>query len=237
METSRPNPLTVLVIVAHADDIEFGNAGTLARWIKEGAEVTYCIVTDNGSGSNDPTMTREKLVQIRRDEQLAAAEAIGVKEVIFLGYPDGILEPSLALRRDLTRVIRQLKPYRVIAQDPTTFFVEDYYINHPDHRAAGEAAIYAVFPSAETRPIFPELLTDGYEPHHVTELYLTLTLKPNCTEDITSTMEDKIRALSCHKSQLGESDFKWVYEWATEAGKAAGYTYAEQYRVMRFERE
>lgn len=237
MENKRPNPLTVLVIVAHADDIEFGCAGSIARWIQEGAEVTYCIVTDNGSGSNDPTVSRTDLIKTRREEQLAAAQQLGVKEVRFLDYPDGILQPTLELRRDLTRVIREIKPYRVIAQDPSTYFVEDYYINHPDHRAAGEAAVYAVFPSAETRPIFPELLTEGLEPHHVTELYLTLTLKPNCTEDITATMDLKIAALKHHKSQISGEDFEWVKEWAREAGKEAGVEYAERYRVMRFERE
>ena len=142
----------------------------------------------------------------------------------------------MALRRDLTRIIRQVKPYRVVCQDPTTIFANENYINHPDHRAAGEAAIYAVFPSAETRPVFPELLEDGYEPHHVSELYMMLTLQPNTRVDITATIERKIAALMCHKSQVGKRAGSRVRKWNTEAGKVIGVPFAEEFRVMTFER-
>ena len=166
-------PERVLVIVAHADDIEFGMAGTVARWTEAGTQVTYCIVTDNSSGSNDPETNLAELSQTRHDEQVAAAKVVGVEDVRFLNYRDGVLQPTVDLRRDLTRVIRQVRPQIVVTMDPTIMFaMSNNYINHPDHRAAAEAAVHAVFPSAETRPIFPELLDEGLEPHRVKKLYL-----------------------------------------------------------------
>lgn len=184
MSENQHTPSRILVIAAHPDDIEFGAAGSIARWTGEGAQVTYCIVTDGAAGSNDPNVKREDLIRIRREEQIAAAAVVGVHDVRFLGYPDGTLQHTLELRRDLTRLIRELRPYRVLCFDPTVVFVGvpefGDYINHPDHRAAAEGAIYAVFPSAETRPIFPELLDEGLEPHHVTEVYMMLTTQtPN----------------------------------------------------------
>ncbi|MCG8346349.1 MAG: PIG-L family deacetylase [Chloroflexales bacterium] len=226
--------MRILVIVAHPDDIEFGVAGSVARWVNEGAQVTYCIVTDGSAGSNEPGVELNALVQKRREEQIAAAAVVGVRDVRFLGYPDGVLQPTLELRRELTRLIREVRPYRVLCQDPTTILFRDSYINHPDHRAAGEAALYAVFPSAETRPIFPELLKEGYEPHHVSELYLNLTFHPDTLVDISTTIERKIEALLCHSSQVGADVDPWVREWAVEMGKEAGYAFAEAFRVMRF---
>jgi LmbE family N-acetylglucosaminyl deacetylase len=237
LKAATQTPRRVLAIAAHPDDIEFGASGSIARWVKEGAQVTYCIVTDGAAGSNTPDEDLKALVQTRQAEQCEAAEKVGVSDVIFLGYPDGALQPTIELRRDLTRVIRQIKPDRVIVQDPTTIFVETDYINHPDHRAAGEAAIYAVFPSAETRPIFPELLAEGHEPHHVTELYLDMSLQPNTFVDISDTLEQKVAALLCHKSQVGEEAGKSVREWAGESGKQVGVTFAEHFRVMRFEKK
>jgi LmbE family N-acetylglucosaminyl deacetylase len=146
-------PFRILVIAAHHDDIEFGLAGSVALWTDQGAEATFCIVTDGSAGSNDPHVDLAELVERRKDEQRRAAEIVGVKDVRFLGYQDGVLEPTLELRRDLTRLIRELKPHRVVIPDPTVRYFGDFYINHPDHRAAGEAASYAVF-SAETRPVF-----------------------------------------------------------------------------------
>jgi LmbE family N-acetylglucosaminyl deacetylase len=139
----------------------------------------------------------------------------------------------MELRRELTRIIREWKPQRVVCQDPTTVFVEANYVNHPDHRSAGEAAIYAVFPSAETRPIFPELLSEGFEPHKVQELWLTLTLNPNTFVDITATIERKIEALLCHRSQVGPEAAEWMRTWDAEHGARAGVSYAEAFRVMR----
>ncbi len=227
----------ILVIVAHPDDIEFGCAGSVACWVAEGAQVTYGIVTDGAAGSNEPGVDLKALARQRQAEQCAAAEIVGVRDVRFLGYPDGILEPTLALRRDLTRLIREVRPDRVVCQDPTTVLVNEGYINHPDHRAAGEAALYAVFPSAGTRPIFPELIEEGYEPHDVKELYLTLTLHPTTFVDISGTIDRKIEALLCHRSQVGPEAGEWVREWAAERGRAHGCAYAEVFRVLRFVEE
>jgi LmbE family N-acetylglucosaminyl deacetylase len=227
-------PSSVLVIVAHADDIEFGVAGSIAKWVRAGTRVTYCIITDNGAGSNEPGIERAWLVERRKQEQLAAAAAVGVTDVRFLGYRDGELVATLDVRRDLTRIIREVRPQRVICQDPTTVFVGDFYINHPDHRAAGEAAIYAVFPSACTRPIFPELLDEGYEPFNVKELYLSLTTQHDVFVDITDTIETKIESLLHHESQLGADAADRVRERSTAIGEKAGVQYAEAFRVMRF---
>jgi len=225
--------MRILVIVAHPDDIEFGMGGTVARWTLEGADVSYCMVTDGSAGSNDPNVDLSKLAQTRREEQMAAAAVVGVEDVHFLGYKDGVLEHTLELRRELTRLIRKLKPDRVVTMDPTLiFFDEGNYINHPDHRAAAEAAIYATFPSAETRPIFPELLAEGLEPHKVSELWLVFSEKPNTHVDITATIDRKIESLACHVSQVGGQDLSFVRKWDADAGKRAGYEYAESFRVL-----
>ncbi len=226
-------PQRILVIAAHADDIEFGMAGSVARWTDEGHEVAYCLITDSSAGSNDPNADPHALAELRHAEQIAAAAVVGVSIVHFLGYADGTLEPTLELRRELTRLIRELKPQRVVCQDPTTVFVDKNYINHPDHRAAGEAAIYAVFPSAETRPIFPELLNEGFEPHKVEELWLTLTVTPDTFVDISATIDRKIEALLCHRSQVGPEATEWIRQWNAEAGQQAGVAFAEGFRVMR----
>lgn len=225
--------MRILAVFAHPDDPEFSLAGSAARWTDEGAQVTYCVVTNGAAGSNDPNQDLDELVQLRQAEQRAAAAVLGVQEVLFLGYADGTLQPTLELRRELTRIIRQLKPDRVVCGDPTAMFYDNSYINHPDHRAAAEATVYAVFPSAVTRPIFPELLAEGYEPHQVKELYISGTMQPNTYVDISGTLERKIEALRCHKSQLDPGDGDWIRQWAAEAGKAADLEYAEAFRVMK----
>lgn len=240
LEADLTKPLRILVIVAHQDDIEFGAAGSVARWTGAGAQVTYCIITDGAAGSNEPGIDYAALVKRRKEEQREAAHLVGVQDVRFLDYPDGVLEPTMELRRDLTRIVRELKADRVVIMDPTTVLLssdEMSYINHPDHRAAGEAALYAVFPSAESRPIFPELLTEGYEPHHVEELYLTLSEKPNIAIDVTSVHDRKIQALLCHRSQVGEQDADFVQKMDSVSGKEVGVVFAETFRVMRFPNE
>ena len=234
-------PKNIVVIAAHHDDIEFGVAGSVAKWVKDGHTVTYVIITDGGSGSNEPGVVRKELTETRRVEQLAAAKAVGVEDVRFLGYHDGMLEPTMDLRRDLTRIIREVKPYRVICQDPTTVFAGDGYINHPDHRAAGEAALYATFPSSESRPIFPELLAEGYEPHKVGELLLNLSMNPNHFVDISDTIEQKIDSLRAHASQIGSGEdaengaLKWIRIRNAEGGKEVGVGYAEHFKLMKFD--
>lgn len=236
-----PPGARVVAIVAHHDDIEFGVGGSIARWVRDGAEVTYVIITDGGAGSNAIGTVRTQLVETRRQEQIEAAARIGVQDVRFLGYTDGELEPTMALRLALTRILREVKPYRVVCQDPETVFYGDAYINHPDHRAAGTAAIYATFPSSESRPIFASLLSEGYEPHKVAELYMTLTLRPTHYQDITDTIEDKLDTLRCHASQIGTGDdaengaLKRIRERNQESGEKAGVAYAELFRVMKFD--
>ncbi|NWG22560.1 MAG: PIG-L family deacetylase [Chloroflexi bacterium] len=239
MSTTPSRPLRILGIFAHPDDPEFSMGGSAARWADDGHDVMYCIVTDGSAGSNDPDQDLRELVRIREEEQRAAAAVLGVKEVHFLGYPDGMLEPTLQLRRDLTRLIRRLKPDRVVCGDPAAFFYGDEYINHADHRAAAEAAVTAVFPSAPTRPIFPELLAEGLEPHQVKELYITHDQDGPHTihVDISTTIERKIEALRCHASQVQVGDGQWLRDWAAETGKAAGLAYAESFRVMILARE
>lgn len=223
----------ILIIAAHADDIEFAAAGTIAKWAAAGHPVTYCIVTDGSAGSNEPGANLAALVVRRQEEQRAAAAVLGVHDVRFLGYRDGILQPTLDLRRELTRLIREIRPFRVLCQDPTLVFAGNTYINHPDHRAAGEAALYAVFPSAETRPIFPELLAEGYEPHKVRELYLMFPSVPDLYLDISDRIEQKIESLLCHRSQLGPEVADWVRTWDAENGTKIGVAYAETFRVIR----
>lgn len=238
MTDTNTAQLRILGIFAHPDDAEFTCGGSAALWADQGAQITYVVVTNGAAGSNDPNQDLAELVQTREAEQRAACAVLGVQEVIFLGYADGSLQPTIELRRELTRIIRRLKPDRVITGDPTAVFYGTDYINHPDHRAAAEAAIYAVFPSAVTRPIFPELLAEGYEPHQVKEVYVSGDEAHNNTHvDISSTLDRKIEALRCHKSQLDPGDGQWIRDWAAESGKAGGLAFAESFRVMKLVNE
>jgi LmbE family N-acetylglucosaminyl deacetylase len=224
----------VLVIVAHPDDAEFGAAGTVARWAREGADVTYLVCTDGNRGSNDPEMTPEKLARLRHSEQRAAAAELGVKDVIFLGYDDGSLQPTLELRRELARWIRRFRPDVVMCPDPTRRFAGQRYINHPDHRACGDAALDAVMPAASTRLIFPELLEEGLEPHWVKEVYLTGPNEPDVYVDISDTMDVKIAALRQHRSQLdAASDLDFVRQRSRELAKGRDFEYAEAFRYIK----
>ncbi|MEW5941521.1 MAG: PIG-L deacetylase family protein [Chloroflexota bacterium] len=229
-------PKRVMSIHAHPDDQEFTVAGTLAKWANDGAEIVSVVITSGEAGSNNPKHNEDykrKLAQIREREQRAANKTLGVQITIFLGYPDGELEPTLALRKELTRHIRQYKPDTVVIGDPQGVFYGNGYINHPDHRAAAQAALYAVFPSAETRLIFTDLLQAGYAPHKVKRVYIHGSEKPDTWVDISSTMNVKLRALRKHKSQLGDWDpEKMLREWAAEDGKEKGLKYAEAFKVM-----
>jgi LmbE family N-acetylglucosaminyl deacetylase len=230
--------MRILVIVAHPDDIEFGAAGSVAQWTHNGDEVSYAIVTNGAAGSNDPTADPAALIAQRQAEQRAAAAHVGVTDVHFMGYADGTLTPTLELRRDLTRVIRTVKPDRVVTFDPTVLLWDEVgYINHPDHIATATAALYAVFPSSETRLIFPELLAEGLEPHKVSELYLMLSAKPNVLIDITPYFEQKIAALLEHKSQLGPEARAMIERFDGEVGKEINAQYAESFRVMRLNQQ
>lgn len=213
-------PRTVAVIVAHPDDAEFMCAGTVATWTAAGREVSYVVITSGDKGSDDPTMTSEQLVETREAEQRAACEILGVNEVVFLRFPDAMLAPDLRLRRELTRVIRRLRPDAVMCQDPTMRWADSSYINHPDHRAAGDAALDAVFPAARDRLTFPELLGEGLEPHKVRFVYLMGTATPDYWVDISAGLETKLAALRAHASQIGDwNPEEMVRDWAKQTAQ------------------
>ena len=240
-ELITPAPKRVLAIQAHPDDLEFGQAGTIAKWIREGAEVIYCSITSGDKGSEDPEMVGEKLAALREAEQRKACEILGVKDVIFLRYKDATLVADLDLRRDLTRVMRQVRPDVILGFDPTARILENSYINHPDHIAAGEATLAAVFPSVRDRMTFPELLAEGLEPHKVPHVYLYATDKPNTWIDITDTLDLRIEALMAHASQLGGHDMtEMMKEWARGTAKSnpnreSATEYMEAFRYIRLD--
>ncbi|OGO05910.1 MAG: hypothetical protein A2Y73_03455 [Chloroflexi bacterium RBG_13_56_8] len=218
-----------MVIIAHPDDAEFSIAGTVAAWVKAGCRVTYVLCTDGNAGSHEPGMTREKLAEIRRAEQRAACAVLGVSEVEFLGYDDGQLEPTLALRRDLVRMIRQYKPEVIITGDPTRVFSGNGHINHPDHRAAALATLDAVAPACAMPLLWPEVGA----PHRVRQVYIRGTDQPNLWVDVSETIEQKIEALKKHVSQLGDRDpSEGIKSRSAEVGKEKGFAYAESYQVI-----
>lgn len=225
----------VLVVMAHPDDAEFGVGGTVARWAREGRHVTYVILTDGNRGSSDPAMTAERLAQVRHAEQRAAALKLGVKDVFFLGYDDGSLQPTLDLRRQITRWIRRVKPDVVVAPDPTRRWTGQRYINHPDHRAAGEATLDAIIPGSDTRLVFPELLEEGLEPHQVKEVYLSGSNEADVFVDITGAIDAKVEALREHKSQIGDWEEldRTIRERAAEMGKSQQLQFAEGFKYFR----
>jgi len=229
-------PKIAMSIQAHPDDQDFSVAGTLAKWAKAGCEIISVLITSGDSGSNDvtkPVEYKAELARLRETEQLAANKTLGIKQTVFLHYPDGELEPSIALRKDLTRVIRQYKPEVVLAGNPEAWFYGNEYVNHPDHRAAAQAACEAVFPSAGTRLIFTDLLAAGYEPHDVKRLYIHGSEKNDTWIDISETIDIKIEALKKHVSQIDTHEVdKWMHDWAKEEGKEKGLDFAEAYRVM-----
>lgn len=234
---SEDDLLRVMVVMAHPDDAEFTVAGTVAKWAQEGREVIYVICTDGSRGSNDPGMPPERLAPIREAEQRAAAQVLGVKETVFLGYEDGTLQPTLELRRDITRAIRRYRPDIVICSDPTMRY-HDNHLNHPDHRAAADAALDAVFPSASTRWIFPELLEEGLEPYTVKEVYISGSRSPDLWVDISQTIGLKIAALKKHESQVGDWDDleEFIKGWNEETGREQGMAYAEAFKRVDLRR-
>jgi len=224
-------PKRAMLIYAHPDDIEFTVAGTVARWVSKGSEVFYVVITDGNVGSHDEGMTADRLIETRRAEQRAAADVVGAKDCIFLGYQDGLLQPTLELRKELVRLIRSIKPNVVVCGDPTNFFPSENWINHPDHRAAGQAALDATFPAAEMRLLYPDLEAEGLTPHKVNYVYVSNPLQePNYYIETTDTIDLKIKALRQHKSQMGEWDPEEpIKNWNAETGKKVGFAYAERF--------
>ncbi|MGH3096359.1 MAG: PIG-L deacetylase family protein [Streptosporangiales bacterium] len=217
-----------LVVAAHPDDIDFGAAATIATWTRAGVAVSYCIVTDGDSGGFELDFPREEMGPLRRREQAAAADAVGVSDLHFLGYPDGYVEVTLALRRDIARVIRQVRPDRILIPSAEIWY-ERIYPSHPDHRAVGAAALDAVYPDARNPFAFPELRTEeGLEAWTVPETWLMAHPRSNHAVDVTDTFDQKVAALRAHKSQTAHHDDLegmlrgWLTTQAQEHGFAEG---------------
>lgn len=234
MEKRKKQSKRVLVISAHPDDVDFGCGGTLAKWAREGAKITYCICTSGEKGTDDPSMTNLKLAQTREREQRAAARIIGAEEVIFLRKPDGELQPSLEFRGELVRVIRQCRPDTVFTHDPANRLFDVQYIFHADHRIVAETAFDAVYPAALNRNYYPGHLAEGLNPHGASEIYFFAAAQPNTWIDIGSTLQWKIRALRCHKSQIKNPKMmeEMVRTWFGVWGREKGMTYAERFRRL-----
>jgi len=222
-----------MFIYAHPDDVDFSAAGTAAKWAQDGSELIYVILTDGNAGSHDRGMTRERLAQIRRAEQEAAAAVVGAKVCIFLGYQDGLLQPTLAARKRLVRVIRQYRPQAVVCGDPRRYFSGSTYINHPDHRAAARLAVEAVFPAAEMNLLYPDMAEEGLTGHKPNYVYISTREDPDTYVDVSDTVGLKIAALRQHKSQMGDWDPEpRIRERLAEVGRQAGCAYAESFRRM-----
>jgi LmbE family N-acetylglucosaminyl deacetylase len=230
-------PERALVVVAHPDDCDFLAAEVLSAWSRQGCVVAVCLVTDGDAGSDDPTIPAGELSRIRIAEQRLASAHLGVSAVRSLGYPDGQLESTLAVRRDLVRVIRELRPEAVITMDPSNRWFGRGYINHPDHRAAADAALNAVFPSARDVRAFPELFREeGLEPHKVR--FVFLGARSSDDADIAIPLEqvdieNKLAALGEHRSQFDASDMReWIEKSAHEDGQRAGIGLAACYKFF-----
>lgn len=239
MQQTQNEPKTALVVVAHPDDAEFGCGGTLAAWAAEGWEITLVVCTDGSGGGPDNATdvgpaARRRISEVRKAEQQAAAKVLGLKEVIFLDYPDGMLQPTLELRRDIVRQIRRVRAQRVVCQSPDRVWTPQYSIPrfHPDHLAAANATLAAVYPAAQNGWDFPELLAEGYPPSKVREVYITGAPVLNFAVDISATIEQKLAALRCHVSQLGADQTELaerVRQWAAERGQEFGLPLAEAF--------
>jgi LmbE family N-acetylglucosaminyl deacetylase len=226
----------ILVVTAHPDDVDFGAAGSVATWTGQGIDVAYCIVTDGDAGGAETGIPRAEMAALRHEEQAAAAKTVGVTDLSWLGYPDGRVEATLDLRRDLTRVIRRFRPDRVVTQSPERNY-QRIYASHPDHLATGEATLCAVYPDARNAWAHHELLDEGYAPHVVREVWLMTGSTPNRYVDITDAIERKIEALQCHRSQLPdpEASADMLRGWArfnAETGGLPGDRYAEAFQAV-----
>ena len=231
---------TAMVVFAHPDDAEFGVAGTVAQWVRQGTDVAYVCVTDGSAGSNEKGAVRDELRVTRKAEQRSACQVLGVHECMFLGLLDGTVEPTLDLRMAITREARRIRPDVIVAPDPTRFWDrEGGYINHPDHRAVGQACMAVINPDAPTRPQFPQLLEEGLEPFEIPNLWIPANDSDADTFiDIADTIDVKIEALRCHRSQIHDWPVdEWIRERARERGASQGIAYAEAFRTFRLKQE
>ena len=220
-----------MVVVAHADDAEWGCAGTVAQWCNNGWEVVYVLCTDGSKGTDDAKLTSEELVSIRKKEQLDAGQVLGLHKVVFLDYEDSMLEPTLDLRRDIVRQIRFYKPDILICLSPLRRLDGSSYFGHPDHLASGEAALSAVFPSSRDRLTYPELLEEGLEPHKVSEVWIMGHDDDDKFVDVTDYIDVAVSALKSHSSQTtGEDVGQQLIDWRSRTGKKVGFAYAESFK-------
>ena len=225
-------PKSVMIVTPHPDDFEIGCAGTVAKWLNEGAEAVLVVSTNGDKGTDDLKMTSEKIAAIRREEQLEAAKVLGLKEVVFLGYPDGSLEDTPEFRGILVKHIRMYRPEIVLTTDP---FRSSFYL-HRDHRMAGQVTLDAVFPYARDHLHYPEHNKEGIKPHKVKRIYFWGSEAPDTFEDISETIDLKIKALKCHKSQVSDNS-KWnvdkaLRDRARDVGKEQNLPYAEGFRII-----
>ncbi|UCG07168.1 MAG: PIG-L family deacetylase [Desulfobacterales bacterium] len=198
----------IMVVTPHPDDAEYGVAGTVARWTREGKCVIYVVCTNGDKGTNNPSVKPEELAEIRKQEQMAAADILGVREVIFLGLPDQGLEDTPQFRKQIVRLIRQHRPAIIVTADPYR-----RYVWHRDHRITGQVVLDAVFPYARDHLAYPDLIEEGLQPHKVREMLFWATEDINYRSDITDTFDLKIAALRCHKSQVRQLDVSNPEEW------------------------
>jgi LmbE family N-acetylglucosaminyl deacetylase len=223
----------VAVIFAHPDDGEFGSAGTVAKMTSEGKQVVYVVTTDGSKGSADPNIKSSDLTATRQREQRDAGDILGLEDVCFLNFPDGMLEPNLALRKAITGAIRRYKPDMVIAQSPIRDLTASIFVQHPDHLATGEATFAAVYPCCRDRLTFPELLEEGLEPHIVRELWVAGTSQADHFIDISGSLDRKVAALMAHASQVRESHREMIPERAQAVGEPHGMEYAEGFKRIQ----
>jgi LmbE family N-acetylglucosaminyl deacetylase len=218
----------ILVVTPHPDDAEFGVAGTVARWTSQGKQVVYVVCTNGNKGTSDPDVTPDELAETRQNEQRAAAEVLGVREVVFLGNPDQGLEDTPEFRKQIVRMIRLYRPETVVTADPYR-----RYIWHRDHRIAGQVTIDAVFPYARDHLAYPDLLEEDLQPHKVKEMLFWASEDINYLSDITATFDLKLAALRCHESQVKSmkvSDLeKWLRQRCRDLAEGEDFDLAEAF--------
>ena len=235
-ETTGKTAKRAMIVVAHPDDAEYGCSGTVAKWCRLGWDVVYVLCTDGSKGTEDRKATPGELAETRRQEQIEAGKILGLKDVVFLNYPDGYLQPTLELRRDIAREIRRWKPEVLVCLSPTRELASRGYLGHPDHFASGEAALSAVYPAARDHMTFPELLEEGFDTHKVKQVWIMfLGDKADHYNPIPERdMRTAVKALLAHTSQVNaETAPKMMREWRKESGEKIGARYAERFLVFK----
>jgi LmbE family N-acetylglucosaminyl deacetylase len=229
-------PKRIMVVAAHPDDAEVGCGATVAKWVRQGATAFYLVCTNGDKGSDDFDITSEELAAIREPEQRAAAAVIGVSEVVILPRRDGELLYSIELRGDVVRYIRLWQPEAVFTHDPSVILTSSGFINHADHRATGAVTVDAVYPFSRSPLQYPEQIAEGLQPHTVPELYLWGAADPNFWVDVSDTVDCKLEALRCHKSQFKDPERvgQFVTERLKHSGEEHGVEYAETFRRIAF---